>query len=566
MLAGGYRWGFIFEGGFKHLVTKFSKAEKTTVLILIGVILISIAGSVINYNRNSVVRPVPGGVFIEGVVGQSRVVNPLFIQANTLDNDIVKLVFAGLVQVGPGHEFLPDLAESWEVEDKGKTYIFKLRPHLTFHDGELLTSEDVVFTIDVIKSEAYGGVFRSEWAGINVIAIDELTVRMELPEPSTYFLAKASVGILPMHLMGHLPVADIGTPEYNKHPVGAGPYKWAAPLAGQTGVHLKSFDAYYGGKPYIEKIIFRGFDNERDLFTALVNGNVTAAGFTTTVFTEETSLLNTNQYDYHMPQYKAVFFNILGENKALGYTEIRQALGYATNKDRIIREITDNHAMRADSPILPGFWGHLPDMEKYDFDYAAAKELLEKRGWGDVDGDGFLEKDNVRFSFTLSFKDDKVNAELAKVLAEDWQVIGAEVKLDPVDPADLINQVIRPRAYDALIFGQNLGSDSDPYAYWHSSQTSDPGLALSIIYEKDIDNSLEFIRMASELNRAIAYSHRFQKAFANSVPAILMYQPNYTYLVDSKIKGTTGSIHLSSTADRFSGIGQWYVRSRKVLE
>ena len=81
----------------------------------------------------------------------------------------------------------------------------------------------------------------------------------------------------------------------------------------------------------------------------------------------------------------------------------------------------------------------------------------------------------------------------------------------------------------------------------------------------DIDNSLEMIRLSSDLNRAITYCHNFQKAFSNLVPAILLYQPTYTYIVDNKVKGDSGSINLGATSDRFIDINKWYVRAKKTI-
>jgi len=204
-------------------------------------------------------------------------------------------------------------------------------------------------------------------------------------------------------------------------------------------------------------------------------------------------------------------------------------------------------------------------MKKYNFDITAAADILKKAGWKDTNGDQILEKGKLNLSFTLSFKDDKNNSAIAKVLSESWKAIGVEIILNPLSSIDLINQIIRPRNYEALIFGQSMGADSDPYAYWHSSQTADPGLALSIMYDKDIDNPLEMIRLSSDLTRAIRYCHDFQNEFASTVPAILLYQPNYTYLVDGKVKGTSASINLGATADRFMNVEKWYIRAKKTI-
>ena len=551
--------------GLKHLASKFSKKEKITLAALLAVIVVCSGALAIWYDQAGTIQPLRGGVFIEGIVGKPQIINPLYVHANTPEGDIARLVFASLVKMGPGRDFLPDLAESWEVQNKGKTYSFHLRDGLNWSDGEKLTADDVVFTIDVVKNDAYTGPYRSDWQGITVTAVDPRTVRFDLPDPSTFFLARATLGILPKHMLAHLPVAEIGEQKNNAEPIGAGPYRVSSALTGQDNLSLEPNLYYYAGRALIEKIVFVPFDNEQAMLNALVNGNVTAAGFSTPIVQEINNLPNVNKFVYHLPQYKAVFFNQMGSNKVLADGVVRRALALATDKERIIKEASDGYAVRADSPILPGFWGHLPDMKKYDFDISAAASTLSKAGWKDSDGDKILEKNKTKLSFTLSFKDDKNNTAIAQVLSDNWQTIGAEIMLNPLNSSDLVNQIIRPRNYEALIFGQSMGADSDPYLYWHSSQTADPGLALSVMYDKDIDNSLEMIRLSSDLNRAINYCHNFQNAFANAVPAILLYQPTYTYVVDNKVKGDSGSINLGATSDRFIDINKWYIRAKKTL-
>lgn len=532
---------------------------------LVLVIIICTGALGVWQSQKGVVKPLQGGVFIEGIVGKPQVINPLYVQAGASENDITKLVFAGLVKLGPGREFLPDLAESWEIQNKGKSYVFHLRDNLRWQDGEKLTADDVVFSIQIIQAEGYTGPFRNDWQGITPVAVDDKTVKFDLPDPSTFFLTKTTLGIIPQHMFAHLPVADIGASQFNNSPVGAGPYKIASMPSGQDSFVLEPNPHYYQGRPLIDKIIFSTFDSEKSMLTALLNGNITAAGFSTPVVLDLNDSSGFNEYTYYLPQYKAVFFNQMGSNKALADVVVRRALALATDKDRIIKEAVGGYGIRADSPILPGFWGHSPDMKKYNYDIGAAADTLAKAGWKDDDGDSIVEKGKLKLSIMLSYKDDKFNTTMANILADNWRKIGAEVNLNPLNSGDLVNQIIRPRNYEALVFGQSTGADSDPYAYWHSSQTADPGLALSVMYDKDIDNPLEMIRLSSDLNRAIGYCLNFQNAFATSVPAILLYQPTYTYVVDNKVKGTSASINLSSTADRFMDINKWYIRARKTI-
>jgi peptide/nickel transport system substrate-binding protein len=302
------------------------------------------------------------------------------------------------------------------------------------------------------------------------------------------------------------------------------------------------------------------------LLGALRSGTVTNASFSVLDDVSDLGLPNIRTYTYPLPQYKAVFFNTLGGNPALADKSVRQALAFATDKQKIIGEAANGNATVVDSPILPGFWGHLPDIKKYQLDFVAARETLNRAGWKDVDQDGVMEKDKSRLAFTLSFKDDPIQQKIADILKSNWSAIGATVTLNPIASDKLVDEIIRPRNYEALIFGQNLGGDSDPYVYWHSSQIQDPGLALSVIADKDIDNNLEMARLSSDINKSIGYYHKFQIAFANLVPAVLLYQPHFVYLVDAKVRGVTSEINLSDPADRFLNVTEWYIKSRRSTE
>lgn len=544
------------------LVSKFSRREA---IILAGLVIIAVGSGVASSvlkAQSALIQPVSGGVHIEGLVGSPRYINPLLADTNSVDKDLAQLIYSGLTKMSPGREVLPDLAKDWDVQDSGKTYVFHLRDDVLWHDGEHFDAEDVIYTFNVLQNDDFTGVLKGDFSGVAVEQLDSYTVRFVLPGPSAFFLANMSVGIIPRHLFYDVPVSELKSVCPMLEIVGTGPYFYEKSAAGES-VTLRRFESYYGSRCYIDRLVFFFFENEKNLATAFEQGTISAAGFTEILSSGIEPGPSDAQYIYGLPQYKAIFFNQLSSNNAIKNQAVRQALAYAANKQQIIEQVLDGWANQVDSPILPGFWGHNPDTKKYDFDITAAARVLKQNGWKDIDGDGFLEKDDTRFSLTISVRDDENSLQIAEILRSAWTAIGAEVGIEALDASTLIKDVIRPRDFEVLIFGQDLGADSDPYVYWHSSQIYDPGLALAVAFDKDIDNNLESARMATHLNKTITYYHRFQKVFAEAVPAILLYQPRYTYLVDSKVKNVTESINLSSPTDRFLNLHEWYIKTRK---
>lgn len=495
-------------------------------------------------------------------MGTPRYINPVLAGTNQTDIDLVKLVYSGLVRITPGREAVPDLASSWQLENQNKTYVFTLRQGVTWHDGAPFTADDVVYTFNVFQNNDYNGVLKANFAGVTVEKVDDFTVKFTLPAPSSFFLYDLAVGIIPEHIFREVPVRDFTNFYKPSTIIGTGAFAYDNGVSNQS-ITLKRYKRYYAAMPHLEKVIFYFYDNEKTLASAFRNRTVTAAGLQD-ISTIEGAATGNQKFVYNLPQYRAVFFNQLGANAALKDRTVRQALAHSVDKDQLINEIENGNATRVDSPILAGFWGHKADLPKYDFDINRAIQALAGAGWKDIDGDGWLEKDNARLSFKLATrKDPKLHA-IAEKLVENWKKIGAEVIVEEYDTASLIKDVIRPRNYDALLFGQDLGGNSDPYVYWHSSEITDPGLALAVEADKDIDSSLEQARTAATVSQAIPAYLRFQDAFVQIVPAILLYTPHYTYIVDSKLKGVTDQINLSSLADRFATIDQWYILTKKV--
>jgi len=544
----------------RALLRKFTLTERVVLAGLLTIIIAGSAQSILSGRGETELQPVAGGAHIEGLVGKPKIINPLFAGTNPVDRDLSRLIYSGLTKIGAGREVLPDLATSWDVLDGGKTYLFHLQPNALWHDGEHFSADDVVYTFNVLQNNDYTGVLKTSFSGLLVEKLDDLTVKITLPATSAFFLTDAAVGIIPEHIYKDIVVKNLASAYTPDKIIGTGPYEYQ-PSDLNTAVTLTQFKDYYGPKPYLESVVFYFFDNQDTLYAAFRNRQVSAAGFTEPVFGGPAA--SDAAYEFLLPQYKGIFFNQLSDNPSLKSQVVRQALAYAVNKQQIIDQVEQGYAAQADSPILPGFWGHNPNIKKYNFDVTRAASLLKKDGWADSNHDGVLDKGKTRLSLNIAFRDDAKSQQTAALVQQMWKSIGAEAILQPLDAATLIKDVIRPRNYEVLIFGQDLGSNSDPYVYWHSSEIKDPGLALAVEVDKDIDNNLEQARTTTNLNQSIAAYLRFQSAFADLVPAILLYQPKYTYLVDRKVKGITDKINLSSTTDRFTTLGQWYVKSKR---
>jgi len=239
------------------------------------------------------------------------------------------------------------------------------------------------------------------------------------------------------------------------------------------------------------------------------------------------------------------------------------------NKEEIIQEALSGEGEIINGPILPGYIGYNPEIKKYQFDLEAAKKELEDAGWvypQTAEGEPPAQvrvKGEAELAFAISTIDQQEYLKTVEIIKEAWQTIGVRVETKIYSTKDIQKKVIKPRAYEALLFGEIIGTDPDPYPFWHSSQSRDPGLNLAVFYNKDIDQLLEEARKTNdEEQRRMKYLH-FQNILADEIPAIFLYNSIYTYGLNNKIKGREGK-YITVPSNRFSGIENWYINTKRV--
>ena len=139
-----------------------------------------------------------------------------------------------------------------------------------------------------------------------------------------------------------------------------------------------------------------------------------------------------------------------------------------------------------------------------------------------------------------------------------------KVNVDSESVGDIQQNFIRPREYEAFLFGQSwMTSEPDPYSFWHSSQTRDPGQNLALYSNPDIDKTLEKLRETMDPEARIDLFKKFQQTISDDIPAIFLYSPNYIYVVNKRVKGIDITSLLSSE-QRFSEVNEWYMKTKRI--
>ena len=554
-----------------HLPNILSPKERWLVLGLFFVILFSLMSlAVKDYLDKTEALPDYGGTYEEGIIGQPRFLNPVLAQINDADRDLTQIIFSSLLKHDGRGNLIPDLAKNYEIKENGLVYEFFLKENIKWHDGETLTADDIVFTINTIQNPEYKSPLRINWNGVKVEKIDDYAVRFKLNNIYAPFLHNMTVGILPKHLWAGISAQNFHLAQYNHEPVGSGPYKFKELKQNKSGViqsiELEKNKDFYLKDPYIENLIFEFFQNEETAIQALNKKQVDGLNFFSAAQQSKIQNKSANIYRINLPRYYAVFFNQT-KTKVLSDKTARLALAYATDKKEIIEKILNNEGLIADSPLLPNSLGYTKEIKIYDFSLEHAKNILRADGWKDTDGDGILEKkinnENLKFEITLVTADWPELIKAANLIKEQWGKIGAKINLEIAGLGAIQEDYIRPREYQAILFGEVLGSDPDPFAFWHSSQKRDPGLNLALYDNEKIDKVLEEARQNLDKKIRIEKYEEFQKLLVDDVPAVFLYSPAYLYPVNKKVKGVSLE-NLPLPSYRFSQIENWYIKTKRV--
>jgi peptide/nickel transport system substrate-binding protein len=521
------------------------------------------------------VKPSTGGVYSEALVGSFTRLNPVLDYTNSADQDVDRLIFSSLLNFDDRGLPVNDLVESMGISQNGQNYNISLRENAVWHDGQPLTSEDVVFTVELLRSEdlPVPEDIRSLWQNVEAEALDESTFQFRLPEPYAPFLDYLTFGILPKHLLGDLSPAEIIDSQFNLQPVGSGPYRFDQFLVEGdqiTGVSLTAFEDYYNDPAFIEQFTFNYYPDPEAALSAYQSGDVLGISQVThDILPQALQEPNLNMHSGQVPLLSIIFLNL--DNPQVPYFQdvnIRRALLMGIDRQRIINQLNDGQATLAHGPIFPGSWAYYDGIEKIEYDPDAAVQILRAAGYA-IPASGSSVRTNEEgqsLSFDLVYPSGTKYEQLAEAIASDWQRLGVQANLQAVDSDDLVATYLDPREYDAALVDINLTSspDPDPYPFWDQAQITG-GQNYSKWNDRQASEYLEEARVELDRNERTRLYNNFQVRYASELPALPLFYPIYNYGIDQRINGVTmGSLYEAS--DRFANVTTWFLIAERSLE
>lgn len=558
-------------------IASFSKKERVVFLFFVSTLIISAVFLLQAVNKSFMVSvPREGGDLKEGIIGSPRFVNPILAYSST-DNDLVSVIYSGLMRKDNNGNLIPDLAEKYEVSKDGLTYTFTLKNKIFFHNGNPVTTDDILFTINTIKDPVIKSPQKAKWDGVDIEKKDEKTIQFFLKKPYVSFLENTTIGILPESLWKDEKNTPIEVNELNTKPIGSGPYKLKSFSKESSGLinsyKLTYFNKFALGKPNIKNIIFNFYPNENDLITALLNNEIEQAS---SITPENAEMLKGKKYiikSSTLPRVFGLFFN-QNQNQIFTNKKLVEAINLAIDKDKIVKEVLFGYGIAINDPIPPNIIAYQKLQKEVknvqEENLIKAQEILTKDGWK-KGADGILERTTVvkkkksveRLEFSISTGNSIELSKTAEMIKQDLVSLGMSVSIKTFEMGNLNQSVIRPRQYDVLLFGQVVNQETDLFAFWHSTQRNYPGLNVAMYTNTKVDKILEDASTTTDDVSRIKKYIQFEDEIKKDMPAVFLYSPSFIYVISKNLKGINID-RINSSSSRFMDIYSWYLKTDNI--
>ena len=504
---------------------------------------------------------VTGGRMIQATEAETGNLNPL------TSNEAMAATFNGLCMASLAERdfrhperFEPLLAESWQISPDRKSYRIKLRKKVFWHDftdpvtGKRhkdveVTARDFKFFVDAVKNTDVNcaplRVYYQYLDGIEIHNDYEFTVKWN---KAYYGSMSSTLGMTPLPRHFYAPEGKFDGKKFNddhkrnRMIVGCGPYIFTRWESGRRLVFRRNpryFGIRYGAAPSLEYLVFEIIKHPNTRFQALLGGELDRLGLLPDQYVKRTGTPEfrkgiLRKFEYLLPQYNYIGYN--QKNPLFQDKRVRNALTLLVDRERIRKEIYHNLAETAVCPFMPGSAFLPPDLKPLPYDPEKAKRLLAQAGWRDADGDGILEKDGKKFTFTMmQVANSSIQQRLMPMLKESFAKAGIDMKIRNVEWSVYV-QNLNARNYDVCCLGWSSSFDPDLYQVWHSSQIAGEGSNHISFRNAELDKLLEEMQQEFDMEKRKALGHRIARLLHEEQPYTFLFFPKSLTALSGRYK------------------------------
>jgi peptide/nickel transport system substrate-binding protein len=494
-----------------------------------------LAGTTTNAFSDDASSGKTGDAFVTSSIGEPSNLIP-FLATDSASAELSRLIFNGLLKYDKNIQLTGDLAESWEVMDGGLRVKFHLRTGVRWQDGAPFTARDVKFTYDKLVDPStptpYGGDFEKVKS---LTVTDDHTVEVIYKEAFSPGLSSWTIGIVPEHL---LKGEDLMKTSFARNPVGTGPYKLRKWVSGER-VDLSANEDYFEGKPALLRYVYRIIPDQTTNFLELQTGGLDLSALTPLQFHRQTDtdFFKTKYKKIRFPSFSYAYIGYNLEDPLFSDVRVRRAVGMAIDKKEVIDVTLMGLGRVSTGPFLPGTWAYNPEVKESVFDPAAARALLESAGWKDSDGDGTIDKDGTKFSFTLITNQGNDQRRMAcEVVQNRLRAVGIDVKIQVVEWGTFLREFIDKKRFQAVLLAWQMSRDPDVYDIFHSSKTAAGQFNYVTYKSAEADALLDEGRLLfDEGERATVYK-KLHARIAEDEPYTFLYVPDATIAIHRRFQ------------------------------
>ena len=510
-----------------------------------------------------------GGTIVLSSPGDAGTLLPPFA-GDQIAREVSDQLFDRLAEIGQDLNtvgdvgFTPRLARSWTWAKDSLSIAFAIDPRARWHDGRPVRASDVRFTFRLNKDSTSGSVITPLITNIDSVTTpDSLTAVMWFHQrrPDQFYEATYQMFVLPEHVYGAVPAAQLATSDLARRPVGSGRFRFVRWDPG-VRIEIEADTANYRGRARLDRVIW-----------ALVPDGSTAA---TQLFTGQADLLenliadlvprvdstpNLRVLRYQGLQYVMLTLNLRdparksAPHPVLGDLRVRRAIAMALDRDAMLRNVFDTLGTPASGPFARANGD--TTIRLIPFDRAHAAELLDSAGWR-AGADGMRRRNNQPLHLSLLVPNSsRPRMRYAVLIQEQLKAVGIDVAIDALAFPEYLSRITTGR-FDVQL--NNIATDPSP-ADARQNWTIDGGQDYGAYSNPTVDAAIDSAMQSFDRARSRQYWHRAYQQIVDDVPAIFLYEPLAMAAVHRRIhpEGIRADTWWANLAD-------WWIPSNERID